>query len=161
MFEVVLTRPCCVGHVDIKFSLHPMCTTCPDIQITLLKQNITSIGQRQTGSNDVDRVVDFNLSPGSANSSTTSLTMPVKGESSENHVLDPSFLESHNAEVLCGPVNISNCLDLSGNSGLITLTSPQLLNSKPKAFLIHMKGFPSKADECSDQPKVGKVIGKM
>ncbi|XP_076097651.1 dual E2 ubiquitin-conjugating enzyme/E3 ubiquitin-protein ligase BIRC6-like isoform X3 [Mytilus galloprovincialis] len=156
MFEVVLTRPCCVGHVDVKFSLHPMCTTCPDIQITLLKQNITSIGQRQTGSNDVDRVVDFNLSPGSANSSTTSLTMSVKGESSENHVLDPSFLESHNAEVLCGPVNISNCLDLSGNSGLITLTSPQLLNSKPKAFLIHMKGFPSKADECSDQPKEAK-----
>jgi baculoviral IAP repeat-containing protein 6 len=134
-----------------------MCTSCPDIQITLLKQNITSIG-RQTGSpnpsgTDVDKVVDFKIT--SPNSST-SFPSTVKGGSSENNVLDPLFLESHNAELLCGPVNISTCVDLSGNSGLITLTSPQLLNSKPKAFLVHLKGFPSKVEESSnsEQPKV-------
>ena len=152
---MVLTRPCCVGHVDVKFSLHPMCTSCPDIQITLLKQNITSIGRQAasptTSGTDVDKVVDFNLTPSSSTSSLTAL----KGD---NNVLDPHFLESHNAEVLCGPVSISSCLDLSGNSGLITLTSPQLLSTKPKAFLIHIKGFLSNESGSSDQPKVSICV---
>jgi len=64
-----------------------------------------------------------------------------------NNVQDPTFLENHNAEILCGPVNIADCLDLSGNSGLLSLTSPQLLLSKPRSFLLHIKGFPSKKKE--------------
>ena len=47
LFELVLPRPCTVGHIDVKFSLLNMCTTLPNIQVTLLKQNISNIGKQQ------------------------------------------------------------------------------------------------------------------
>ncbi|KAK3094209.1 hypothetical protein FSP39_025467 [Pinctada imbricata] len=157
LFEIVLPRPCCVGHVDVKFNLHSMCTSPPDVQVTLLKQNITSLG-RQTNSPshiDVDRSIDFNISANGNLDSTEcegGSTKPrvMRGEC-DNNVLDPAFQECHNAEILCGPINVGSCLDLSGNSGVITLTSPQLLSSKPKAFLLHIKGFPSKNDDKNNE----------
>lgn len=157
LFEIVLPRPCCVGHVDLKFTLHPGCTLRPDVQVTLLKQNITSIGRQTNGpSVDVDKVIDFNFvksTPSSSSSGTTTKTDKVT-----NRVLDPSFSESHNAEILCGPINISSCLDLSGNGGLITLTSPQLLVSKPKAFLLHVKGFIQNGGKSEEKCEKQKVI---
>lgn len=123
----------------------------------MLKQNITSIGRQanSTSGTDVDQVVDFGLKSESNPSSTANLKNVEKRQEYENSVLDPQFLESHNAEILCGPVNLSSCLDLSGTGGLITLTSPQLMSCKPKAFLVHLKGFP-KAEEtnAAEQSKV-------
>lgn len=152
MFEIVLPRPCCVGHVDVKFMLHPGCTNHPDIQITLLKQNITSIGRQANGPNtDVDKVIDFNMVKPKSNFNNS------KSDKFENRVTDPSFLESNNAEILCGPISLSSCIDLSGNGGLVTLTSSNLLVSKPKAFLLHVKGFvlnPGKSDEKTEKLKV-------
>ncbi|XP_069118544.1 baculoviral IAP repeat-containing protein 6-like isoform X2 [Argopecten irradians] len=145
MLEIVLPRPCCVGHVDVKFTLQPQCSNPPDIQVTLLKQNITSLGRQPTvpsspSGMDVDKGIDFGMSKaGSSSESQETFCKPT--ESSSNNVLDPLFQESHNAEILCGPINLSSCLDLSGNSGIITLTSPQLMSSKPKAFLLHFRGF--------------------
>ena len=39
LFELVLPKACCVGHVDIKFTLHPLCPAPPKIQLTLLRQS--------------------------------------------------------------------------------------------------------------------------
>lgn len=75
-----------------------------------------------------------------------------------NNVLDPKFLESLNAEILCGPVRLcghaiyaSDCNGLltmtsspdstSSATGLITLTSSQLINAKSRSLLLHIKGF--------------------
>nr|CAD7259223.1 unnamed protein product [Timema shepardi] len=63
VFELTLPRSCCVGHVDIKFSLHAPCPTPPLIQVTLLKQNASGIGRKEKVDTapPVDRSVDFNL----------------------------------------------------------------------------------------------------
>ncbi|OWF45700.1 baculoviral IAP repeat-containing protein 6-like isoform X2 [Mizuhopecten yessoensis] len=163
MLEIVLPRPCCVGHVDVKFTLQPQCSNPPDIQVTLLKQNITSLGRQPTmpsspSNADVDTGIDFGMSKaGSSSESQEFFCKPT--ESSSNNVLDPMFQESHNAEILCGPINLSTCLDLSGSSGIITLTSPQLMSSKPKAFLLHFRGFAQNKntdDKTNDKPKDSK-----
>ncbi|XP_067680641.1 baculoviral IAP repeat-containing protein 6-like isoform X2 [Haliotis asinina] len=140
LLEIVLPRPCCVGHVDLKFTVHPMCTTQPNIEVTLLKQNIGNIRKQSHGSRSVHVEVDEKVDFGNLASGGTQ-------QEHSNNVLDPMFLESHNAEILCGPIQISACLDLSGNSGLVSLTSPQLLNSKPRSLLLHIKGFPNKAED--------------
>lgn len=143
IFEIVLPRPCCVGHVDVKFTLHPQCTNAPDIQVTLLKQNISGIG-RGTGHHgtvEVDKGINFSMPQGQQSQGATGCDIEMTDMSTENNVLDPQFQESHNAEILCGPIPLSSCLDLSGTCGLVTLTSPQLMLSKPKSFLLHIKGF--------------------
>lgn len=148
------------------------------MEVTLLKQNISNIG-RQTGavssssaasqdsvgngvpsntslpSADVDEAVSFcgilnhNFNPQSK--SDKQEPAPV------NNVLDPAFLEMHNAEILCGPVDISSCLDLSCTSGIISLTSPQLFSCKPRSFLVHIKALASKNSEKEEKPKVARV----
>lgn len=162
----MLPRPCCVGHVDIKFTLHPMCTSPPDVQITLLKQNVTTLGRQSNTSQpvEVDKSIDFKIDAFSQfqeENTSANCTEKTSGRVTEhiNSVLDPEFLEDHNAEILCGPVNLSSFLDLSGNGGLITLTSPQLLNAKPKAFLLHIKGFHSKNDDKNNEKQ--RVSVKM
>jgi baculoviral IAP repeat-containing protein 6 len=190
LFEVVLPRPCVVGHVDVKFTFQPLLyTAAPNIQITLLKQNITNIG-RQTGTNTgpggtasatasgtttkgassasvgVDTKIDFNMKRTSDTASASESAGESSGnsrggEEPVNNVLDPLFLESHNAEILCGPVNLSTCLDLSGNCGIVSLTSPQLLLQKPRSFLLHLKGFPNKSEDGDDMQPLPKVGGKL
>ncbi|XP_041353670.1 baculoviral IAP repeat-containing protein 6-like isoform X2 [Gigantopelta aegis] len=148
LLEIVLPRPCCVGHVDLKFTLHPVCTSDPNIEVTLLKQNIGNIRKSQVLHQpepiSVDQKVDFILEGSSSDTSQPEFI---------NNVLDPAFLELHNAEILCGPVKISNCMDLSGSGGLVSLTSPQLLNSKPRSLLLHIKGFQNTSDETSKENK--------
>ncbi|KAK6180714.1 hypothetical protein SNE40_008714 [Patella caerulea] len=142
MFEVVLPKPCCVGHVDIKFSLQNLCASQPNIEITLLRQNIGNIHKQ--------------AQDGPAVSSKSTPDVKAKGSNSDkmiNPVITRAFLESLNAEILCGPVKLSNCLDLSGNTGIVSLTSPQLLNSKPRSLLIHLKGFPNKPSDNKDPVK--------
>lgn len=163
LIELVLPRPCSVGHVDVRFSLHPMCTSAPNIQITLLKQDISNIGKHTTGHGstptiEVDKKVNFNLPRRDGATASTSGASTKNSKNDVNNVLDPLFLESHNAEILCGPVNLSSCLDLSGNSGLISLTSPQLLNSKPRSFLLHVKGFVNHNGDVGDKLKVSRIV---
>ncbi|ESP03095.1 hypothetical protein LOTGIDRAFT_157060, partial [Lottia gigantea] len=136
LFEIVLPKPCCVGHVDIKFSLH---SVLPNIEVTLLRQNIGNI-HKQAQDEPSKSAPDVRSK--SSNS-----------EKSSNPVISPVFLDSHNAEILCGPIKLSNCLDLSGNTGIVSLTSPQLLNSKPRSLLIHIKGFASKPSDSKDSGK--------
>jgi hypothetical protein len=64
IFELTLPRSCCVGHVDVKFSLHSLPSMATEIQVTLLKLNSSGIGKRdkQIGSKAVDDGINFKLS---------------------------------------------------------------------------------------------------
>ena len=251
LFELVLPRSCAVGHVDVKFSVHPMCTSLPNIQVTLLKQNITNIGRHiggnpsshagenhssRTASNPssapVDTTINFNIPnaklitmetdaavdikekqdpppggagmqsapvPASASAASTSLApapssgssviysqsstasttnnvlnstapstkhqpsssaastqLPSSTSSSSsssaanpsavkmsviNNVLEPGFLKRYAAEILCGPVELAANVDLSGHSGVITLSSAHLLKVRTRSFLVHIKAL--------------------
>ncbi len=194
IFELVLPKSCCVGHIDVKFSLHPLCTSPPNIQVTLLKQNISNIGRHSMNggsTSDVDSTIDFNIhqranqpletdepqpSTSAAGSSKMSnpveLNIPSPASSSApvttapqndapnspvkmsviNNVLDPTFLKRYAAEILCGPVDMASNVDLSGHTGVITLSSPQLLKVRTRSFLVHIKALQSGKDE--DQKKV-------
>uniref|UniRef100_A0A2C9JJC5 Dual E2 ubiquitin-conjugating enzyme/E3 ubiquitin-protein ligase BIRC6 n=1 Tax=Biomphalaria glabrata TaxID=6526 RepID=A0A2C9JJC5_BIOGL len=134
LLEILLPKPCSVGHVDVKFSLHPGAVH-PNIELTLLKQNIGSIFLPS------GTLISDPSHPKSLSGSKNNLCEPKGEEEVVNNVLNPKFLEVHNAEVLCGPIKLANCIDLTGTGGLITLASPQLLNSKPRSLLLHIKGF--------------------
>ncbi|GAB1609836.1 baculoviral IAP repeat-containing protein 6-like isoform X2 [Argonauta hians] len=219
LFELVLPRPCTVGHIDVKFTLlMNMYSSLPNIQVTLLKQNIGNIGKQQppvttdvttsttnekdiittttfnsTSTNfpstsnlaqndldttnasqstqgpseydysipenpepfpiEVDQKLDFNLHPRPNNLLSNA---SFNGKPEVNNVLDPLFLEMLNAEILCGPLPVSSCLDLSGSSALVTLTSPQLLNSKSRSFLLHIKGFFTKGEDSPDKAQASE-----
>ncbi|GFO34551.1 baculoviral iap repeat-containing protein 6, partial [Plakobranchus ocellatus] len=143
LFEILLPKPCSVGHVDIKFSLHPMCTLQPNVEITLLKQNIGSIFCPPNHNPGVKDGQNNNLKEGQQKGAAANCDSVQDPDEPVilNTVLDPKFLKTHNAEILCGPVKLANCLDLTGSGGLITLSSPQLLSSKPRSLLLHIKGF--------------------
>ena len=62
MIELVLPKPCTLGHIDLKYSLHPLCARPPTIHVTLLKQATSKIGYTNTLSSQVDSTVNFGLS---------------------------------------------------------------------------------------------------
>ena len=159
-----------MGHIDVKFQLHPMCTSPPNIQVTLLKQNISNIGRQTEGkssqgpsTSDVDTRIDFiqdtgqpgpsdSFSFSAAASATTSnsfSSQPSPPQASViNNVLDPQFLKRYSAEILCGPVDLASHVDLSGHCGVLSLTSPQLIKVKSRSFLVHIKALSTgKEDE--------------
>lgn len=164
LFELVLTKACSLGHIDFKFTLHPLCTTPPNLQITLLKQNISSIGRNMNIQNsapvDVDAKVNFNMEmqdTGQEGGATAGAYEKAQGSNQSviNNVLDPQFLKRYGADILCGPVDMANFVDLSGHGGIISLTSPQLLKVKSRSFLIHIKALPSnkEGEETKDKTK--------
>lgn len=57
----------------------------------------------------------------------------------ENPVLTEEYLHTHNAEIIAGPIELSTCIDLSEQGGLVVLTSPKLFKTKSRHFLIHIK----------------------
>ncbi|XP_013417535.1 baculoviral IAP repeat-containing protein 6 [Lingula anatina] len=163
LFELVLPRPCTVGHVDIKFNLLSVCTSLPNIQVTLLKQNITDIGQQvvencdmDKGKTEVDDKINFSVEKG-GEGSVPKDTVGEKDDkdvqlSSVNNVHDPDFLGKHHAEILCGPVDLASHVDLSGKSGLITLTSSKLLKVKSRSFLLHIKALKEEKTDVRNAP---------
>ncbi|XP_069689782.1 baculoviral IAP repeat-containing protein 6 isoform X2 [Periplaneta americana] len=133
VFEITLPRSCCIGHVDLKFSLHAPCASPPLIQITLLKQNASGIGRKEKMfTPPVDETIDFNIN------------MQFDGSTKgpvENPVTSEEYLRDHNTEILCGPVNLSSCLDLSEQGGTVTLTSPKLFRIRGRTLLVHIKAL--------------------
>lgn len=107
-----------------------------------MKQNISSIfgPPGSSGSSDFNQQGTSTSGLG-INSRKTSSGSGSNDVKSTNGVVDARFLEAHNAEVLCGPVMLHNCIDLTGSGGLITLSSPQLFSSKLRSLLLHVKGF--------------------
>lgn len=133
LFELVLPRPCCVGHVDLKFSLHPLCAVPPNIEVTLLKQSVSSIGRVMSPSGG--EYMEDKSADGDMGASCQSDEAKASGINS----ISPEFLEQNGAKIICGPVDLLNFIDMSGDSGVVTLTSPQLLKVKSKSFLVHLK----------------------
>ncbi|XP_065205960.1 baculoviral IAP repeat-containing protein 6-like isoform X3 [Planococcus citri] len=118
IIELTLTQNMCIGHVDVKFSLHPTCQRIPSIQVTLLR-----LKNANGAKSDHDERAGF---PG------TSFQTPVNSE---------DFHLQNNTEILCGPVFLSSYLDLSKRSGTITLTSPKLFRSCCRTLLLHIKSL--------------------
>ena len=132
------------------------------MQFTLLKQNISNIGWNAPGNEQtseceqreqidvpisaaqVDEKIHFNMEPASDTAEEDS-DLHKSDDSKLSVIYKPlsaDFLEKHRAEVVCGPVDLSSFVDLSRNSGVVTLTSPQLLKVKSKSFLLHIKSLP-------------------
>ncbi|XP_033217381.1 baculoviral IAP repeat-containing protein 6 isoform X2 [Belonocnema kinseyi] len=151
VFELTLPRSASgvVGHVDVKFNLHSPCPELPTIQVTLLKQSIFSIGHHKAPVTSVDERIDF------------SLGTDQKGE---NPVVTEEYQRQHNTEILCGPINLQRCMDLSDHSGCVTLTSPKLFRAKSNSsftLLVHIKALvdPVK-DGASSKPRTSLVESK-
>lgn len=54
-------------------------------------------------------------------------------------MLSEEFLQARSAEILVGPIELSSCMDLSEQGGVVTLTGPKLLKTKSRNFLLHIK----------------------
>ncbi|XP_055678934.1 baculoviral IAP repeat-containing protein 6 isoform X2 [Lutzomyia longipalpis] len=146
LIELCLPKQASLGHIDFKFNLYQQCSNPPAIQITLLKQFSSGFGYRMkapatnVGNAPVDENIEFNLN------------------SSENPVLSVEYLQTHNAEILAGPIELSSCMDLSEQSGTVTLTSPKLFRTKGRNYLIHIKTMndPSKDSQGKTRVPVRK-----
>lgn len=126
IFELTLPWPVCIGHMDIHFSLHGQHLSPPHVEITLLRQNTAGIGHHIF---QVDDGLSFDFL-----------------QRNQNPVTSQEYLRSHNAEILAGPINIVDCVDLSDQNGSVILTSPKLFKSNTRTLLLHIKALcdPSK-----------------
>ncbi|KAL6430648.1 hypothetical protein ACFW04_006912 [Cataglyphis niger] len=140
VFELTLPRSASgnIGHVDVRFTLHAFCQELPTIQVTLLKQNIKRIGHQKV-STPVDEKIDFNIG--------------TDQQKSENPVITEEYQRQHNTEILCGPIDLHRCMDLSCRSGCVTLTSPKLFRSKARTLLVHIKALIDQKDGTSTKSK--------
>ncbi|XP_062702655.1 baculoviral IAP repeat-containing protein 6 isoform X3 [Aedes albopictus] len=129
LIELNLPKCTSLGHIDFKFSLYQPCTNPPAIQVTLLKQkSIGLCSRRKTQSiNRVDESINFNIGSSDGKNFV------------ENPVLSEEYLQARNAEILVGPIELATCMDLSEQAGSVTLTSPKLLKSKGRNYLLHIK----------------------
>ncbi|XP_023819026.1 baculoviral IAP repeat-containing protein 6 isoform X2 [Oryzias latipes] len=165
VFELVLPKACMVGHVDFKFVLNANITNIPQIQVTLLKNKAPGLGK--VSETPVDRQISFPLSNilhanGEKNGQPllqdfTEDIQFMDIEETSGSVLCP-FLEDHKEDILCGPVWLASGLDLSGHSGMLSLTSPKLVKGiaggKYRSFLVHIKAVSEGAMEESPRPVV-------
>jgi len=60
-------------------------------------------------------------------------------------------------EVVCGPVELAKYVDLSGNQGVVPLTSMRLLKAKSKSFLLRFKSKSSRSEKNSAADKPTQV----
>lgn len=70
----------------------------------------------------------------------------------ENPVLQEEFLINHNADIISGPHDLVACFNLSDLGGGLALTSPRLLKTKSRNFLIHIKTI-------HDVPRCAVTVG--
>lgn len=99
----------------------------PQVEITLLRQNKSGIGHNKDMKFAVDETVTIDML-----------------QWVDNPVTSQEYLHAHNAEILVGPINLANHLDLTEQSGIITLTSPDLLKSKLRNLMLHIKAVNAK-----------------
>lgn len=126
IFEITLPCPVSIGHMDIHFSLHNQQSNPPHVEITLLRQNTAGIGHRIF---QVDEGLSFDFL-----------------QRNQNPVTSQEYLRSHNADILAGPINLADCVDLSEQNGCVILTSPKLFKMSNRTLLLHIKALcdPSK-----------------
>lgn len=82
--------------------------------------------------------------------------------------MNEEFLQTHNAEILAGPIELSSCIDLCDQGGTVILTSPKLFKTRTRNFLLHIKtmGDPAKDGQCKTRgnynfPSFHDLIQKM
>ncbi|XP_033629629.1 baculoviral IAP repeat-containing protein 6-like isoform X3 [Asterias rubens] len=151
LFELVLPKSCCVGHVDLKFSLHVNCPSAPKIQLTLLKQSGTQCKKEKDSMNikstPVDAKIDFNMSASASEPKVQNIDMPdgpappqtpppygMNGDA----LMHSTYLMNHRDDILCGPCNMECFIDMPSHTGMVTLTSRQLMLCKSRSFLLHI-----------------------
>ncbi|XP_067616443.1 baculoviral IAP repeat-containing protein 6 isoform X2 [Eurosta solidaginis] len=146
IIELNLVQPVSLGHIDLKFSLYQQCHNPAAIQVTLLKQNTSGFGYRMKGPHlsykqtTLDEKIDmfFNNYDGT----------------NENPVLSEEYLQTHNAEILAGPIELSSCIDLCDQGGTVTLTSPKLFKTRTRNFLLHIKTMSDPSKEGQSKTRV-------
>ncbi|XP_036324883.1 baculoviral IAP repeat-containing protein 6 isoform X2 [Rhagoletis pomonella] len=146
IIELNLVQPVSLGHIDFKFSLYQQCHNPAAIQVTLLKQNTSGFGYRMKGPhlNYKQTTMDENID----------LTFNNYDGTNENPVLNDEYLQTHNAEILAGPIELSSCIDLCDQGGTVTLTSPKLFKTRTRNFLLHIKTMSDPAKEGQSKTRV-------
>lgn len=128
IFEITLPTATPLGHVDVHFTLQPS-STLPHVEVTLLKQNKNGIRHNKDVKFSVDETVTIDML-----------------QWVDNPVTTQEYLRAHNAEILAGPIDITSHLDLTEQSGIVTLTSPKLFKTKLRNLLLHIRAVNSKED---------------
>ncbi|XP_054725362.1 baculoviral IAP repeat-containing protein 6 isoform X3 [Anastrepha obliqua] len=146
IIELNLVQPVSLGHIDLKFLLYQQCHNPAAIQVTLLKQNTSGFGYRMKGPhlNYKQATMDENID----------LTFNNYDGTNENPVLSEEYLQTHNAEILAGPIELSSCIDLCDQGGTVTLTSPKLFKTRTRNFLLHIKTMSDPAKEGQSKTRV-------
>ncbi|XP_037827973.1 baculoviral IAP repeat-containing protein 6 isoform X2 [Lucilia sericata] len=147
IIEINLLQPATLGHIDLKFSLYQPCHNPAAIQVTLLKQNTSGFGYRMKGPHSSFK--HQSMEEG-GNTDVPSSSSNTNDGNNENPVLNEEFLQTHNAEILAGPIELSSCIDLCDQGGTVILTSPKLYKTRTRNFLLHIKTMadPSKEGQC-------------
>ena len=57
----------------------------------------------------------------------------------ESTFLSQAYLDKHKLQLLSSPVSLTSGGDVTGQSGVVTLTSPALLKIKPRSLVICLK----------------------
>ncbi|XP_050306481.1 baculoviral IAP repeat-containing protein 6 isoform X2 [Anthonomus grandis grandis] len=130
IFEITLPSAVVLGHVDFHFTLQGGCTK-PCVEVTLLRQTKSGIGHNK---DQVKFSVDDTV--------TIDMLRRV-----ENPVVSEEYLRAHNADILAGPVNINNHLDLTEQSGTVTLTSARMFKVRVRNLLLHVRAVYDKDDK--------------
>ncbi|KAH1014476.1 hypothetical protein HUJ05_012335 [Dendroctonus ponderosae] len=145
IFEIALPTPVHLGHVDVHFTLQSGCTK-PRVEVSLLRQSKGGIGRRH--GKDVKFSVD------------DSVTIDMLRRL-ENPVVSEEYLRAHNADLLVGPVSIGQYLDLTDQSGIVTLTSPRLFKVKVRNLLLHIRAVFDKDAKKPKDSKGNVVMDKL
>jgi len=133
LFEITLPKYNTVGHVDVKFTLQSSCFTLPSIEATLYRAQ--NRGRTPLKYGEVDKGIDF------------SSQLNNKAASNE-------FLQSIGAEPICGPLDLSGHLDLSGQCCNLVLTSPSLILKEGRNLYLHIR---AKAEANNDETNPAPV----
>lgn len=176
IIELNLLQPVNLGHIDLKFVSASRCVQNYQdpvaIQVTLLKQNATGFGYRMKGShmNFRHHLLDGNSGDSSfsgfdgwsfAPAFSFYILVKIQRDSfnslgtSGNPVLNEEYLQTHNAEILVGPLELSSCMDMGERSGTVTLTSPKLFKTRTKNFLLHIKTMADPSKETANSKSGG------
>jgi len=76
-------------------------------------------------------------------------------------VTSEEYLRDHNTEILCGPVNLASCIDLSDQGGTVTLTSPKLFRIRGRTLLVHIKALGEDKEAVKEMVRCSCDLGQL
>ncbi|XP_072390491.1 dual E2 ubiquitin-conjugating enzyme/E3 ubiquitin-protein ligase BIRC6 [Diabrotica undecimpunctata] len=138
IFEITLPSSTVLGHVDVHFTLQPDSGS-PNVEITLLRQNKSGIGHKRDVRFAVDETVTIDML-----------------QWADNPVTSQEYLRAQNADILAGPTDLASHLDLTEQSGIVTLTSPKLYKTKVRNLLLHIRAVNAKDDKTEAKRSVDR-----